>query len=154
MAEVNGVEPERAWVTMTTVDGQRITVDRMVLAVGHYPPAHPSGFSPDFLASPYYVRDPWVRGALDSLLSTAPVLLIGTGLTTLDVALDLHARGIPGSIAVSRARALAAHARSRGAAARSGPPPARFGWDSDLNWLCARFVDTFVRWRRMVTGGR
>ena len=40
------------------------------------------------------------------------------------------------------ARALAAHARSRGAAARSGPPPTRFGWDSDLNWLCARGSST------------
>ena len=61
VAEVNGVEPKRAWVTMTTVDGQRITVDRMVLAVGHSP-ATSERLAPDFLASPYYVRDPWVRG--------------------------------------------------------------------------------------------
>ena len=155
VAEVNGVEPERAWVTMTTVDGQRIIVDRMVLAVGHYPPAHPSGFSADFLASPYYVRDPWVRGALDSLPTTAPVLLIGTGLTTLDVALDLHARGIPGAIAISRRGLLPRMHDPAGAASRSGPPPARSGWHSRPQLaMRGRFVGTFVRWARRATGGR
>src|SRR6185295_11398885 len=54
-----------------------------------------------FLASPHYIRDPWVRGALDSL-PPGPLLLVGTGLTTLDVALDLHGRGVPGVVAVSR----------------------------------------------------
>jgi uncharacterized NAD(P)/FAD-binding protein YdhS len=102
VAEVRGVEPDRAWATITTDDGRRITVDRVVLAVGHYPPAHPPGLPPEFLASPYYVRDPWARGALDSLPVDSPVLLIGTGLTTLDVALDLRARGVPGAVAVSR----------------------------------------------------
>jgi uncharacterized NAD(P)/FAD-binding protein YdhS len=39
---------------------------------------------------------------LESLKTSAPTLLIGTGLTTLDVALELRARGVPGVIAVSR----------------------------------------------------
>jgi len=104
VTEVRGVEPDRAWATVTTADGRRLTVDRVVLAVGHYPPAHPPGFSPDFLASPQYIRDPWGRGALDAISSSgsAPILLIGTGLTTLDVALDLHSRGVSGAITVSR----------------------------------------------------
>lgn len=101
VTEVRGVEPDRAWANIVTADGRRVTVDRVVLAVGHYPPAHPSGFRAEFLASPHYVRDPWARGALDAL-PAGPVLLIGTGLTTLDVALDLHSRGIPGAIAISR----------------------------------------------------
>jgi uncharacterized NAD(P)/FAD-binding protein YdhS len=102
VTEVHGVEPDRAWATITTADGRRITVDRVVLAVGHYPPAHPPGFPADFLASPLYIRDPWGRGALDNLSTSAPILLVGTGLTTLDVALDLHNRGMKGVIAVSR----------------------------------------------------
>jgi uncharacterized NAD(P)/FAD-binding protein YdhS len=101
VTEVRGVEPDRAWATITTAEGRRITVDRVVLAVGHYPPAHPPGFGVGFLASPHYVRDPWARGALESL-PPGPVLLVGTGLTTLDVALDLHGRGVPGAVAVSR----------------------------------------------------
>lgn len=102
ITEVRGVEPDRAWATITTADGRRITVDRVVMAVGHYPPAHPPGFPNEFLASPLYIRDPWVRGSLDNISLTEPILLIGTGLTTLDVALELHNRGVAGAIAVSR----------------------------------------------------
>jgi uncharacterized NAD(P)/FAD-binding protein YdhS len=102
VTEVSGVEPDRAWATITTADGRRITVDRVVLAVGHYPPANPAGLSSAFLASAGYIRDPWKRGVLESIPRDARVLLIGTGLTALDVALDLHTRGIPGAIAISR----------------------------------------------------
>jgi uncharacterized NAD(P)/FAD-binding protein YdhS len=102
VTEVRGVEPDRAWVTITTADGRRITVDRVVLAVGHYPPAHPPGLPSEFLSTARYIRDPWGRGALDNLTGSSPILLVGTGLTTLDVALDLHNRGISSSIAVSR----------------------------------------------------
>ncbi len=102
VTEVRGVQPDRAWVSIVTADGRRITVDRVVLAVGHYPPSNPPGFSSGFVESPHYVRDPWARGALGRIATTAPVLLIGTGLTTVDVALDLYARGVPGAIAISR----------------------------------------------------
>ena len=61
-----------------------------------------------------------------SLPSTAPVLLIGTGLTTLDVALDLHARGIPGVIAVSRAGSCRARTIPR--CRRPKRPTARQIW--------------------------
>jgi uncharacterized NAD(P)/FAD-binding protein YdhS len=101
-AEVRGLEPDRAWATIATDDGRRITVDRVVMAVGHYPPAHPPGFSAEFVASPHYVRDPWTAGAIESVPAGSTVLLIGTGLTTLDVALALHARGMRGAVAVSR----------------------------------------------------
>src|SRR5579872_3134388 len=63
VTEVRGVEPDRAWVTITTADSRRFTVDRVVMAVGHYPPAHPPGFPSGFLASLLYIRDPWARGA-------------------------------------------------------------------------------------------
>jgi uncharacterized NAD(P)/FAD-binding protein YdhS len=107
VAEVRGVEPDRAWANIVTVEGARFTVDRVVLAVGHYPPAHPHGLPQPFLASPFYIRDPWSRGALEGIPAEQPALLVGTGLTTLDVALDLHRRGLPGAIAVSRRGLLA-----------------------------------------------
>ena len=102
VTEVRGVEPDRAWATVITADGRRITVDRVVLAVGHYPPAHPPGFSAEFVASAQYVRDPWGRGALDAISRSLPVMLVGTGLTTVDVALELRNQGVSGAIALSR----------------------------------------------------
>ncbi|WP_439626172.1 FAD/NAD(P)-binding protein [Gemmata sp.] len=102
VAGVRSVEPGPDGVTVTTEFGERIRADRVVLAVGNYPPTHPPGLPGAFLASPRYVRDPWKPGALDAVPRGAPVLLVGTGLTMYDVALDLHARGVPGALAVSR----------------------------------------------------
>lgn len=102
VAGVRSVVPGPGGVTVTTEFGERIRADRVVLAVGNYPPAHPPGLPEPFLASPRYVRDPWKPGALDAVPKDAPVLLVGTGLTMYDVALDLHSRGVPGAVAVSR----------------------------------------------------
>ena len=87
------------WVTTT---GGRLRADRVVLAIGHYPPATPSGLPAEFTESSRYVRDPWAPGALALVPRDRPALLVGTGLTALDVALDLHADGLPGVVAVSR----------------------------------------------------
>ena len=84
-------------------DGRRIAADRVVLALGNYSPADPPLADTTFFASPRYVRDPWVRGALDAIGAEDPVLMIGTGLTMLDIVLDLRARGCRGPmLAVSR----------------------------------------------------
>ena len=101
VAGVNALEPGSSGVVLTTT-GERVRADRVILAVGNYPPAHPPGLPEAFLASPRYICDPWAPGAIARVPTIAPVLLVGTGLTMLDVALDLHARGAPGAIAVSR----------------------------------------------------
>lgn len=72
-----------------------LVADRVVLAAGSYAPADPPAPDPAFFAGdPRYVRDPWAPGALDGVDRRRPVLLVGTGLTMLDVALDLHGRGV------------------------------------------------------------
>lgn len=102
VAGVRSVDHGPGGVVVTTEFGERVRADRVVLAVGNYPPAHPPGIPEAFLASPKYVRDPWKPGALDAVPTDAPVVLVGTGLTMYDVVLDLHARGVPGAVAVSR----------------------------------------------------
>lgn len=65
----------------------------VVLALGNFPPADPlraaGGVPPGHTGS--YVVDPWAPGALDRM-PAGPVLLVGTGLTMVDVALTLAAR--------------------------------------------------------------
>ncbi len=52
---------------------------------------------------PHYVADPWKTDAFDAVPLDAPVLLIGSGLTAVDVALSLAGRGLRAPIhAVSR----------------------------------------------------
>ena len=73
--------------------GARIAADRVVLALGNYSPANPAAVGGEFYETERYVRDPWVRGALDVVRPGESVLLLGTGLTMMDIALDLAARG-------------------------------------------------------------
>ena len=92
-------------------DGRSFFAHRIVLAIGNYPagPPPPPVDDPSFYGSPRYVGNPWSPGALDGIPSDAPVLLIGTGLTMVDQALTLRARGHGGKIhAVSR-RGLLPH---------------------------------------------
>jgi uncharacterized NAD(P)/FAD-binding protein YdhS len=81
-----------------------VAADRVVLAAGSYAPADPPVPDPGFFAGdPRYVRDPWAPGALDGVDRRRPVLLVGTGLTMLDVAMELHGRGMDAPmLAVSR----------------------------------------------------
>jgi len=88
----------RASVTLDT--GERIHADRVVLAAGNAVPADPA---PGLWESPRYVGDPWAPGAMDGIGTADEVLLIGTGLTMVDVAVELRARGVAAPMtAVSR----------------------------------------------------
>ena len=63
----------------------RLDADAAVLATGNRPPAPPCPMP----ASPRYVCGPWVPGALDGVADGSPVVVLGTGLTMLDVAISL-----------------------------------------------------------------
>lgn len=104
-ADVCAVEPAPggAGLRLALSDGTAVEADRALLALGNYAPADPRIASPGFYASASYVRDPWRPGAIDSLPLDRPVLLVGTGLTMVDVALALEARGARAPLtAVSR----------------------------------------------------
>jgi len=84
-----------AGIDMVFEGGERLRADRAVLALGNFAPTDPPLAQSDFFAgSARYVRDPWLPGALDRVDPAQPVLLIGTGLTAVDIALDLVERGL------------------------------------------------------------
>ncbi len=79
-----------------------VNADRVVLAVGNARPDERFPIDEAARRSGAYVRDPWAPKALQGL-QEGPVLLIGTGLTAVDVALTLHQLGRHRSVtAVSR----------------------------------------------------
>jgi uncharacterized NAD(P)/FAD-binding protein YdhS len=82
-------------------DGASIKARSVVLAIGNaLIPADPLDVS---RIVPFYRGTPWSEDAVRGLASDASVLLIGTGLTTVDVALSLRESGHKGKIhAVSR----------------------------------------------------
>ncbi len=84
-------------------DGCRIEADRVVLALGHLPGGDPIPVPEQLRAAGVYVPDPWAPGALDAAHGDGSVLVIGTGLTTVDVSLSLAGRDDgPEVLAVSR----------------------------------------------------
>jgi uncharacterized NAD(P)/FAD-binding protein YdhS len=105
VGEVTTVEPLPGTTTarVTGTHGMDLVADRVVLALGNYPPDNPRVPDSSFYETVRYIRDPWARGALEATDKSRPALLIGTGLTMLDIALELSARELAGSlIAVSR----------------------------------------------------
>ncbi|UIJ47250.1 FAD/NAD(P)-binding protein [Sphingomonas cannabina] len=89
--------------TAVMADGRRIEAHAAVLAVGNLPPHHPPGLDPDALPGNRYIGDPWDPRVPGGLTKDDTVLIVGTGLTMVDVALLLEANGFEGKIvAISR----------------------------------------------------
>ena len=80
-----------------------VRADMVVLAIGNFPPEPPPVANGWLYDSPYYRADPWAADTLKDLDATAPVLLIGTGLTMVDTVISLLDQGHGGPIhAISR----------------------------------------------------
>ncbi|WP_443971010.1 FAD/NAD(P)-binding protein [Sphingobium sp. CR28] len=84
-----------------------IDADVAVLAIGNLAPALPAKMHG--LAEGRYVPDPWHSAALDGLGPEDTVLILGTGLTMVDVALSLSARPFSGKVVALSRRGLVPH---------------------------------------------
>lgn len=94
-------------------DGRSIEADAAVLAVGNLPPHLPGALGADRLSPERYKGDPWAKDAAQGLQDEDEVLVIGTGLTMVDVALLLESNGFGGRITAISRRGLLPHAHSR-----------------------------------------
>jgi uncharacterized NAD(P)/FAD-binding protein YdhS len=87
-----GIRRDDSGVVVTCDDGQVVVGDAVVLATGEKPPG--VAWAPESLRrSAFFVPDPWAPGAIDVVrrdaAGPAEVLLVGTGLTMVDVVLSL-----------------------------------------------------------------
>jgi uncharacterized NAD(P)/FAD-binding protein YdhS len=84
-----GVDAGPEGLTIRLDDGRTVAAHGAVLATG-LPPAGTSWAPVELRRSARFVPDPWAPGALDAVRPTGEdVLLVGTGLTMVDVALSL-----------------------------------------------------------------
>ncbi len=80
-----------------------IEANRVVLAPGNYAPLDVRAAGDAIHETDFYVRDPWDDTRYQGIDPTWPVLIIGTGLTAVDIVLRLATSGHTGTIhAVSR----------------------------------------------------
>lgn len=94
-------------------DGSLIAADTVVLATGNPPPR--GGTDGEAV-----IRDPWAKGALDRIGPHEDAVIVGSGLTMIDMLLMLDARGWTGRATVISRRGLVP--RAHDAAQISVPP--------------------------------
>jgi uncharacterized NAD(P)/FAD-binding protein YdhS/glyoxylase-like metal-dependent hydrolase (beta-lactamase superfamily II) len=85
--------------------GRTLFADKVVLALGNFPPGdlRLPGRTPHSLR---YVSNPWNVSALGDVSHDKSVLLVGSGLTSVDVAITLRGRGFRGTIHILSRRGL------------------------------------------------
>lgn len=89
--------------TVSLAGGGEIRARQVVLACGHFAPARLPGIAPELDATGRYHHDAWADDVFGRIGVDEDVLLIGTGLTTIDVVMRLRENGHHGRItAVSR----------------------------------------------------
>ncbi|WP_267380419.1 MULTISPECIES: FAD/NAD(P)-binding protein [unclassified Sphingomonas] len=108
-----------------TIADQMLAADSVVLATGNLPPHTPPGIDPARLPAGAYVGDPWRGDIAEGLRPDDVVVLIGTGLTAIDVALKLEAAGFAGPVLALSRRGMRPHRHLDGLPpkrARQDPP--------------------------------
>jgi uncharacterized NAD(P)/FAD-binding protein YdhS len=87
-------------------DGRLLRARKVVLALGNFPPGDPRLRDRHFHASPHYVNSPWSPDSAEKLSAPGDILILGSGLTSLDLLLSLEHTKRGGMIHVLSRRGL------------------------------------------------
>lgn len=104
--QVTAIHPDGDGFELRLALGRTLGADAVVLATGNAPPSGAVLPDPAFADHPSYVGDPWTPGALDAVGPDDPILLLGAGLTMVDVVASLDAFGHRGAILALSRRGL------------------------------------------------
>lgn len=97
--EAISLQPERDGFLLHGRTGPAVIAQHVVLAMGNFPPGN-LGIPGLTEHAQCYERQAWSKTALGGLSSSDDVLLIGSGLTAVDMAIALHSRKFQGTIHV------------------------------------------------------
>ena len=146
---IDAVESEES-IALRLASGRRIVADRVVLATG-------------FDAKPVLDRVPaaqtWTDASLDDLPGDSPILIVGSGLTMVDMAVSLDRRGHRGPITVVSRRGLLPSAHRPAASRQVSEDAVPFGAELSelLAWvrgLAVRMGADGADWRSAVDAVR
>jgi uncharacterized NAD(P)/FAD-binding protein YdhS len=146
-AEIVDIAREGALWRLHAADGRSRLASAVVLAIGNLPPASAQ--------NRLYRTNPWAPGATDGLRPDLPVLIVGTGLTMVDLALELHSAGFPGPVVALSRRGLLPNGH---APSRSWPTPGLSDAERGalalllgrVRWEVARAEARGVDWRGVI----
>lgn len=86
--------------------GDTLFSEKVAIAFGNFLPPHPTVPDLSFTNSPKYFQDPWGPGVFDGIGRNDSVLIIGSGLSMVDVTLQLANRSHRGTINAISTRGL------------------------------------------------
>jgi uncharacterized NAD(P)/FAD-binding protein YdhS len=112
--EVQALAPTPGGWRLACRSGKSIEAAGVVLAAGNLPSSRP--------CDGVEFRNPWTPAALADLQPDASVLIVGTGLTMIDLVMTMHARGFHGPVVALSRRGLLPHAHE--AVGQVWPTPA------------------------------
>ncbi|HVY16290.1 MAG TPA: FAD/NAD(P)-binding protein [Rhodopila sp.] len=123
--EVVAIDAGQDGVVLRLASGGVVAASVAVLATGNARPLPPHPALASLRAGGLWMDDPWAPDALSGIAPAAPVLLIGTGLTMVDVVTTLLGAGHAGPIhALSRRGLLPRpHAAAHAPFVPNCPPP-------------------------------
>jgi len=120
--EAVDIKTTEAEAIVCLADSTVVEADRVVLATGNETPANPPGA--DVLTShPAWVPDPWLPWERRLPDANGTIVILGTGLTTVDAIITLRALGWMGKIHAISRHGWFPHAHFRGIEYPDFPPP-------------------------------
>lgn len=134
--------------TVLLDDGRRISGRAIVLATGNPAPRTASD------KGARVISDPWAAGALDSIGATDRVAIIGTGLTMVDMAVWLQARGWRGPLFALSRRGLGPRAHHDNPEAPLPVSPELADGPASARLSAARRLAKQGQWRALMEGLR
>lgn len=84
----------------TLESGIKLEADHIVLALGNFPPGDLFPENPEVIGAQGYFPNPWTDRVYSHLSGNENILLVGTGLTAVDVVLGLKTRNFKGNISM------------------------------------------------------
>lgn len=90
------IESNKAEITLAS--GENIYSEKVALAFGNFLPPHPSVSDLSFTSHPKYFQSPWHEGVFETIGKNEKILIIGTGLSMVDVVMKLAHSGHEGKI--------------------------------------------------------
>ena len=129
-------------------DGRRIEADAVVLTTGNPAPKTASGGAARVLS------DPWAPGALEQIGPEDEVIIVGTGLTMVDMLQALEGQGWRGRAQALSRRGLLPRAHGERHDPPEAPTPAMLEGPLSGRTKAAREVAKRAGWREMMEGLR
>ncbi len=98
--DIAPAEAEDGALRVELADGRRLRAGRIALALGTFPPGDPRLRDARFHRSPRYLYSPWSAETRERLAAPGDALILGSGLTGLDLLLTLRERKREGTLHV------------------------------------------------------